>query len=137
MELLNTFVGNMSIGLHEAVTISNLWYCFVGVTLGCLVGVLPGLGSLIAISLLLPITYHLPASGALIMLAGVYFGADYGGGTCSILLGVPGHPAAAVDVLDGYPMAKQGRGGVHSGAGVTDKRCGYDGAGTDTGYCRY
>ncbi|ASJ73276.1 tripartite tricarboxylate transporter permease [Granulosicoccus antarcticus] len=112
MELLNTFVGNMSIGLHEAVTISNLWYCFVGVTLGCLVGVLPGLGSLIAISLLLPITYHLPASGALIMLAGVYFGADYGGGTCSILLGVPGHPAAAVDVLDGYPMAKQGRGGV-------------------------
>lgn len=112
MELLNTFVANFSIGLQEAVSLSNLWYCFVGVTLGCLVGVLPGLGSLIAISLLLPITYHLPASGALIMLAGVYFGADYGGGTCSILLGVPGHPAAAVDVLDGYPMAKQGRGGV-------------------------
>lgn len=112
MELLNTFFAHLSIGLHEAVSLSNLWYCLVGVTLGCLVGVLPGLGSLIAISLLLPITYHLPASGALIMLAGVYFGADYGGGTCSILLGVPGHPAAAVDVLDGYPMAKQGRGGV-------------------------
>lgn len=112
MELLNTFAGNFSMGLQEAVSLSNLWYCFVGVTLGCLVGVLPGLGSLIAISLLLPITYHLPASGALIMLAGVYFGADYGGGTCSILLGVPGHPAAAVDVLDGYPMARQGRGGV-------------------------
>ena len=112
MELLSTFAGNFSIGIQEAISLSNLMYCFIGVTLGCLVGVLPGLGSLIAISLLLPITYHLPASGALIMLAGVYFGADYGGGTCSILLGVPGHPAAAVDVLDGYPMAKQGRGGV-------------------------
>ena len=112
MDLFSTFAANLSIGIHEAVTLSNLWYCFVGVFLGTLVGVLPGLGSLIAISLLLPITYHLPATGALIMLAGVYFGADYGGGTCSILLGVPGHAAAAVDVLDGYPMAKQGRGGI-------------------------
>lgn len=112
MDMFNALFSNMSIGVHEAFTLMNLWYCFVGVTLGCIVGVLPGLGSLIAISLLLPITYHLPASGALIMLAGVYFGADYGGGTCSILLGVPGHPAAAVDVLDGYPMSKQGRGGV-------------------------
>lgn len=112
MELFSAFTEHLSMGVSEAVTVSNLWYCFVGVFLGCLVGVLPGLGSLIAISLLLPITYHLPATGALIMLAGVYFGADYGGGTCSILLGVPGHPAAAVDVLDGYPMAKQGRGGV-------------------------
>lgn len=112
MDLLSTFMSHLTTGVNEAITLSNLWYCFVGVFLGCLVGVLPGLGSLIAISLLLPITYHLPASGAMIMLAGVYFGADYGGGTCSILLGVPGHPAAAVDVLDGYPMAKQGRGGV-------------------------
>jgi len=112
MDFFSTFAANLSIGIHEAVTLSNLWYCFVGVFLGTLVGVLPGLGSLIAISLLLPITYHLPATGALIMLAGVYFGADYGGGTCSILLGVPGHAAAAVDVLDGYPMAKQGRGGI-------------------------
>ena len=112
MDVLSTFSANFALGIHEAVSLSNLWYCFVGVFLGCLVGVLPGLGSLIAISLLLPITYHLPATGALIMLAGVYFGADYGGGTCSILLGVPGHAAAAIDVLDGYPMAKQGRGGV-------------------------
>ena len=112
MDFFSAFAAHLSLGVHEAVTLSNLWYCFVGVFLGCLVGVLPGLGSLIAISLLLPITYHLPATGALIMLAGVYFGADYGGGTCSILLGVPGHPAAAVDVLDGYPMAKQGRGGI-------------------------
>ncbi|MDE2455083.1 MAG: tripartite tricarboxylate transporter permease, partial [Burkholderiales bacterium] len=112
MDLLNTVFANLSIGVHEAVSWANLGYCFMGVFLGCLVGVLPGLGSMIAISLLLPITYHLPASGALIMLAGVYFGADYGGGTCSILLGVPGHAAAAVDVLDGYPMARQGRGGI-------------------------
>ena len=112
MEFLSLLASNLSIGLNEALTLANLWYCFVGVFLGCLVGVLPGLGSLIAISLLLPITYHLPPTGALIMLAGVYFGADYGGGTCSILLGVPGHPAAAVDVLDGYPMTKQGRGGI-------------------------
>ncbi len=112
MDLLSSFQSHLAIGWHEAFTLSNLWYCFVGVFLGCLVGVLPGLGSLIAISLLLPITYHLPTSGALIMLAGVYFGADYGGGTCSILLGVPGHPGCAVVVLDGYPMTKQGRGGV-------------------------
>lgn len=112
MEALQAFGASWALGMEVALTWQNLWYCLVGVTLGCMVGVLPGLGSLIAISLLLPITYHLPATGALIMLAGVYFGADYGGGTCSILLGVPGHPAAAVDVLDGYPMTKQGRGGV-------------------------
>jgi len=112
MDLISSFFSHFALGIHEAVSLANLWYCFVGVTLGCLVGVLPGLGSLIAISLLLPITYHLPPTGALIMLAGVYFGADYGGGTCSIMLGVPGHAAAAVDVLDGYPMAQQGRGGV-------------------------
>ena len=112
MDLFSIFAANLGIGLQEALTVNNLWYCFVGVFLGTLVGVLPGLGSLIAISLLLPITYHLPATGALIMLAGVYFGADYGGGTCSIMLGVPGHAAAAVTALDGYPMAKQGRGGI-------------------------
>lgn len=112
MDILSVFLSNISLGFHEALTLSNLWYCFLGVAIGCLVGVLPGLGALIAISLLLPITYHLPTTGAIIMLAGVYFGADYGGGTCSILLGVPGHAAAAVDVLDGYPMARQGRGGI-------------------------
>ncbi len=112
MEFLSGFYQHLALGVHEAVSLANLWYCFVGVFLGCLVGVLPGLGSLVAISLLLPITFHLPATGALIMLSGVYFGADYGGGTCSILLGVPGHPGAAVDVLDGYPMAQQGRGGI-------------------------
>ncbi|MEZ5649932.1 MAG: tripartite tricarboxylate transporter permease [Burkholderiaceae bacterium] len=112
MEILNAFMAHLALGFAEAVSLANLWYCFVGVFLGTLVGVIPGLGALITISLLLPFTYYLPVDGALIMLAGVYFGADYGGGTCSILLGVPGHPSAAVDVLDGYPMAKAGRGGV-------------------------
>ena len=112
MDLLTAFTDHLSLGLSEALAPMNLWYCFLGVFLGTLVGVLPGLGALITISLLLPFTYQLPVEGALIMLAGVYFGADFGGGTCSILLGVPGHPAAAVDVLDGYPMAKKGRGGV-------------------------
>ncbi len=106
------FLDHIALGFSEAFTLANLWYCFVGVSLGTFVGVLPGLGALITISLLLPFTYYLPVDGALIMLAGVYFGADFGGGTTSILLGVPGHPAAAVDVLDGYPMAKQGRAGV-------------------------
>lgn len=112
MDLLAHFASNLSIGVHEAVSISNLWYCFLGVFFGCLVGVLPGLGALVAISLLLPLTYHMPTSGALIMLAGVYFGVDYGGGTCSILLGVPGTSGSAVNVLDGFPMTKQGRGGI-------------------------
>lgn len=103
---------NIILGFSEALTLANLWYCFAGVLLGTLVGVLPGLGALITISLLLPFTYYLPVDGALIMLAGVYFGADFGGGTTSILIGIPGHPAAAVDVLDGYPMAKQGKAGV-------------------------
>ncbi|EXJ12599.1 tripartite tricarboxylate transporter permease [Nitrincola nitratireducens] len=112
MDIINSFLNHLAIGANEAFTLQNLWYCLVGVFLGTLVGVIPGLGALITISLLLPLTYHLDPTGALIMLAGVYFGADYGGATCSILLGVPGHPAAAVAVLDGYPMAKKGRGGI-------------------------
>jgi putative tricarboxylic transport membrane protein len=106
------FLDHLMLGLVEALSLTNLGYCFIGVFLGTLVGVLPGLGALVTISLLLPFTFYLPVDGALIMLAGVYFGADFGGGTCSILIGVPGTPSAAVDVLDGYPMAKQGRGGV-------------------------
>lgn len=112
MDLLGEFASHLAIGINEAVSVSNLWYCFVGVFFGCLIGMLPGLGVLVGVTLLLPITYHLPTTGALIMLAGVYFGADYGGGTSTILLGVPGTPSTAVNVLDGYPMAKKGRGGV-------------------------
>jgi TctA family transporter len=99
-------------GLQTVLTPQILLYCFFGVFLGTLVGVLPGIGSLATISLLLPITYHLPPVGAIIMLAGVYYGAQYGGSTASILLNLPGHAAAVIACLDGNPMAKQGKAGI-------------------------
>lgn len=89
-----------------------LIYCLLGVVLGTFVGVLPGIGAMAAISLLLPITYYITAEAALIMLAGVYYGAQYGGAVASILLRLPGTPQSAVTTLDGYPMAQNGRAGV-------------------------
>lgn len=107
-----SLIDGLLLGIQATLTLEMLAYCFVGVFLGTLVGVLPGIGALATISLLLPITYHLPAVGAIIMLAGVYYGAQYGGSTASILLNLPGHAAAVVACLDGNPMAKQGRAGV-------------------------
>ena len=100
------------IGLHTALQPINLLYCFIGVFLGTLVGVLPGIGSLVTISLLLPITFHLQPTSAIIMLAGIYYGGAYGGSTASILLNLPGSLSSTVTCLDGYPMAKQGRAGI-------------------------
>ena len=108
MELLDYFI----IGMDSALSLSNLWYCFVGVLLGTLVGVLPGIGALATIALLLPVTFHLDATNAIVMLAGVYYGSTYGGSTASILLNLPGTPSSAVACLDGYPMAQQGRAGI-------------------------
>ena len=108
MELL----GNLWLGLQVAADPINLLYCFFGVFLGTVVGVLPGIGALAAISLLLPLTYHIEPTAAIIMLAGVYYGAQYGGSTASILLNLPGTPSSAVTCLDGYPMAKKGKAGV-------------------------
>ncbi|MDO5624868.1 MAG: tripartite tricarboxylate transporter permease [Pseudomonadota bacterium] len=108
MELLN----NLAMGFQEAMSLTTLFYCFLGVLLGMFVGVLPGIGALAAISMLLPLTYHIPPAAAIIMLAGVYYGAQYGGSTASILLNLPGTPSSAVVCLDGYPMAKQGRAGI-------------------------
>jgi len=105
-------IDNLLIGLQATATWSNLWYCFVGVFLGTLVGVLPGVGALATIALLLPFTFSLPPTSAIIMLAGVYYGGAYGGSTTSILLNVPGSASAAVACLDGYPMSRQGRAGV-------------------------
>jgi putative tricarboxylic transport membrane protein len=102
----------LMLGLQAALQPTTLLYCFVGVFLGTLIGVLPGIGALATISLLLPITYHIPPTAAIVMLAGVYYGAQYGGSTASILLNLPGTPSSAVVCLDGYPMAKQGRAGV-------------------------
>jgi TctA family transporter len=106
------FFSNIALGLSVAVSLNNLFYCFLGVFLGTLVGVLPGIGSLATIALLLPITFHLDATSAIVMLAGVFYGSTYGGSTASILLNLPGTPSAAVACLDGYPMSKQGRAGV-------------------------
>jgi len=106
------FFDNIALGLSVAFSWSNLFWCFVGVTLGTFIGVLPGIGALAAVSLLLPVTFHLDATSAIVMLAGVYYGSAYGGSTASILLNLPGTPSSAVACLDGYPMSRQGRAGV-------------------------
>ena len=105
-------LSNIGLGFSVALSLTNLFYCFLGALLGTLVGVIPGLGVLAAISMLFPLTYHLEPTTALIMLAGIWYGTTYGGSTASILLNLPGTPANAVTCLDGYPMAKNGRGGV-------------------------
>lgn len=100
------------LGLQAVLHPITLMYCFVGVFLGTFVGVLPGIGALAAISLLLPLTFHMPSTAALVMLAGVYYGSQYGGSIASILLNLPGTPQSVVTCLDGNPLAKQGRAGV-------------------------
>ncbi|HEY1059295.1 MAG TPA: tripartite tricarboxylate transporter permease [Limnobacter sp.] len=107
MELLN----NLSIGLEAAFTLSNLAYCLAGVFLGTLIGVLPGLGPVATIAMLLPMTFTLPPVSALIMLAGIYYGAQYGGSTTAILVNLPGESSSVVTALDGYQMARQGKAG--------------------------
>lgn len=99
-------------GLSVALQPNVLIYSLLGALLGTLVGVLPGIGAMAAITLLLPITYYISSEAALVMLAGVYYGAQYGGAVASILLRLPGTPQSAVTTLDGYPLARQGRAGV-------------------------
>ncbi|MCC6532838.1 MAG: tripartite tricarboxylate transporter permease [Burkholderiales bacterium] len=107
MELFN----NLILGFSVALTLQNLAYCFIGVLLGTLIGVLPGIGPLATIAMLLPLTFNVSAVSALIMLAGIYYGAQYGGSTTAILVNLPGEVSAVVTTLDGYQMAKQGRAG--------------------------
>jgi putative tricarboxylic transport membrane protein len=109
------FLASLGLGLKVAFSFMNLLYCFLGVFLGTAVGVLPGLGPAATISLLLSITYRLDMTEAIILLAGVYYGAMYGGSTTSILVRVPGEAASVVSCLDGYEMAKRGRAGVALG----------------------
>ncbi len=111
MELLN----NLILGFENAVTLQNLLYCFVGVSVGTLIGVLPGMGPVATVAMLLPITYSLDPSAALIMLAGIYYGAQYGGSTTAVLVNIPGEAAAVVTCLDGHQMAKRGRAGAALG----------------------
>jgi len=108
MELL----ANLSLGFETAFTLQNLLYCFIGCALGTLIGVLPGLGPVATIAMLLPATYALPPIAALIMLAGIYYGSQYGGSTTAILLNIPGETSSVVTAIDGYQMARRGRGGV-------------------------
>lgn len=103
---------NLALGFSQALTPDALLYCFIGVTIGTVVGVLPGIGALTTISLCLPLTFHLDPLLGLIMLAGIFYGAQYGSSTASILLNVPGSAPAAVTCLDGYPMTRQGRAGI-------------------------
>ena len=105
-------IGNLALGLSTAITPINLLYCLIGVFLGTLIGVLPGLGPTATIAMLLPVTFVLPPVSALIMLAGIYYGSQYGGSTTSILINLPGEAASVVTTLDGYQMALQGRAGV-------------------------
>jgi putative tricarboxylic transport membrane protein len=105
------FLENISLGYQVAFTIQNLFYCFIGVFVGTLIGVLPGIGPGGTISLLLPITYGISPTSAIIMLAGIYYGAQYGGSTTSILVNIPGESTSVVTCIDGYQMARQGRAG--------------------------
>ena len=103
---------NLALGLATAVSLQNLAYCFLGVLLGTLIGVLPGLGPVATISMLLPITFGIEPTGALIMLAGIYYGAQYGGSTTSILINLPGEISSVVTCIDGHQMARNGRAGA-------------------------
>jgi putative tricarboxylic transport membrane protein len=111
MELGDLF-SNLAFGLSVAVTPANIVWCLMGALVGTAIGVLPGVGPVATMALLLPTTYYLPPEGALIMLAGIYYGAQYGGSTTAILINLPGESSSVVTVLDGYQMARQGRAGA-------------------------
>jgi len=102
----------LAVGLSVAVTLPNLGACLLGALIGTLIGVLPGIGPVATMAMLLPITFYLPPTTALIMLAGIYYGAQYGGSTTAILMRLPGESSSVVTCLDGYAMAQQGRAGT-------------------------
>jgi putative tricarboxylic transport membrane protein len=103
---------HLVLGFSTAVAPSHLLGCFIGVLVGTIIGVLPGLGPVTTIALLLPLTFSLTPTGAVIMLAGIYYGAQYGGSITAILVNTPGEASSAVTCLDGYAMARQGRAGL-------------------------
>src|SRR6202034_3310658 len=113
--MISTALIDLWHGFEVALEPRNFLWCFAGVLFGNLVGVLPGMGALAAISLLLPLTFAMHPVAAILMLAGIYYGSQYGGAICSILLNLPCHPPHAVTCLDGYPMTLQGRGGAALG----------------------
>lgn len=108
-------ISNLSLGFQTAFSLTHMLYCLAGVSIGTLIGVLPGMGPVATVAMLLPATYALEPSGALIMLAGIYYGAQYGGSTTAILVNIPGEAASVVTCLDGHQMAKKGRAGAALG----------------------
>jgi putative tricarboxylic transport membrane protein len=104
-------LANLALGLQVAVSPMNLMYCLIGVLLGTLIGVLPGIGTTATIAMLLPITFNLSPIAALIMLSGIYYGSQYGGSTTAILVNIPGEISSVVTAIDGYQMARRGRAG--------------------------
>src|SRR3954447_4139004 len=111
MEILSGLLQGFAVALEPA----NLLWCFVGVVLGTVVGIMPGLGPPATIAMLLPLTFLMDPAGAMIMLAGIYYGAKYGGSTTSILLNLPGESASVITCLDGYALARKGRAGAALG----------------------
>ncbi len=112
---MDGLIDNLAHGFSIAVSLNNLGLCFIGVVVGTLVGILPGVGPIATIAMLLPLTFNFDPTGALIMLAGIYYGAQYGGSTTAILINIPGEATSVVTVLDGHQMARQGRAGVALG----------------------
>ncbi len=108
---MDEIISNLGLGFQQALTLTNLFYCFLGVFLGTIVGVLPGLGPIATIAMLLPITFALQPVSALIMLAGIYYGAQYGGSTTAILINVPGKSSSVVTAIDGHKLARRGKAG--------------------------
>lgn len=109
---MTDLLANLALGFSVAASPYNLGFCLLGALVGTLVGVLPGIGTVATVAMLLPITFGLPPVGALIMLAGIYYGAQYGGSTTSILVNIPGEATSVVTCLDGHQMARQGRAGA-------------------------
>src|SRR5689334_19327818 len=107
MDLLH----NLAYGFSVSLLPINLLYCLIGAILGTVIGVLPGIGPLATIAMLLPLTFGLPPTSSLIMLAGIYYGSQYGGSTTAILINLPGESSSAVTTIDGYQMARRGRAG--------------------------
>ncbi|MBS1116369.1 MAG: hypothetical protein H6Q87_753 [candidate division NC10 bacterium] len=112
---MDALFANLARGFSVAVSLQNLGLCFLGTFVGTLIGVLPGVGPIATIAMLLPLTFNFDPTGALIMLAGIYYGAQYGGSTTAILINVPGEATSVVTTLDGHQMARQGRAGAALG----------------------
>src|ERR1700753_759906 len=110
--MIATALSDLVHGFGVALEPHNFFYCVLGVLIGQIVGVLPGMGAMAAISLLLPLTFAIKPVAAILMLAGIFYGSQYGGAICSILLNLPCHAPHAVTCLDGYPLTKQGKGGT-------------------------